>query len=382
MFSGNPDGCEIKCKDAIYCVSVFLIFLLIYFHIFSGNVELYAQPGNIGIAADSESFRNLVFEGGGIRGIAYGGVALELEKRGVLKDIKRVCGTSVGAICATFIALGYTPEEAIPVLYELNIKSFADGKPGFPMGFIRLFARFGWYKGNRIEKWMGKIIADKTGKADLTFEELHNRSLSDSRFKDLYITATNLSLQRLEILSYETYPKMEIRTAVRISAGIPIFFGGVFISPDGKPAKKGGDSVYVMIDGGITGNFPIRTFDDLRYADSNQFIDTVFLNGKEIYINRQTIGIRLDSEEQIAFDKKGRGLAPYRIKKFRNYIEALYVFVIENLNRQVLLREDWERTISISTLGIGPRIKKMSRQQKEALIYSGRRGVEEFFEGQ
>ena len=43
-------------------------------------------------------FKNLVFEGGGVKGIAYAGAMKVLEKKGILKNIVRVGGTSAGAI--------------------------------------------------------------------------------------------------------------------------------------------------------------------------------------------------------------------------------------------------------------------------------------------
>jgi len=49
-------------------------------------------------------FHNLVFEGGGIKGIAYAGALEVLEKENILSDIKRVAGTSAGAITATLLA--------------------------------------------------------------------------------------------------------------------------------------------------------------------------------------------------------------------------------------------------------------------------------------
>ncbi len=42
--------------------------------------------------------RNLVFEGGGVKGIAYAGVVAVLEEKEILPDIRRVAGTSAGAI--------------------------------------------------------------------------------------------------------------------------------------------------------------------------------------------------------------------------------------------------------------------------------------------
>jgi len=45
-------------------------------------------------------FRNLAFEGGGVKGIAYAGASAVLEDKGILPNICRVAGTSIGAITA------------------------------------------------------------------------------------------------------------------------------------------------------------------------------------------------------------------------------------------------------------------------------------------
>jgi NTE family protein len=41
---------------------------------------------------------------------------------------------------------------------------------------------------------------------------------------------------------------------------------------------------------------------------------------------------------------------------------------------------DWERTISISDAGIGPKVKKLSQEQKESFLKEGKRGVRRYFE--
>ena len=43
-------------------------------------------------------FKNLVFEGGGVKGAAYVGAMQALDEAGVLDNIERICGTSAGAI--------------------------------------------------------------------------------------------------------------------------------------------------------------------------------------------------------------------------------------------------------------------------------------------
>ncbi len=43
-------------------------------------------------------YKNLVLEGGGIRGLAYPGALKVLEEKGIIKNIERVAGTSAGAL--------------------------------------------------------------------------------------------------------------------------------------------------------------------------------------------------------------------------------------------------------------------------------------------
>jgi len=58
-------------------------------------------------------WRNLVFQGGSVRGLAYPGALRALEEQDIcrLKDIQRVGGTSAGAINALLVGLGYTLDE-------------------------------------------------------------------------------------------------------------------------------------------------------------------------------------------------------------------------------------------------------------------------------
>jgi NTE family protein len=319
----------------------------------------------------AQAYENLVFEGGGIRGISYAGALEELEKAGQLKHLKRVGGTSVGAIQATLVALNYTPEEMADIISDLNLKHFNDGKFIFIGGFNRLFKKYGWYQGNALLHWIERLVETKTGNGDLTFRELHN--LTETKgFKDLYITGTNLTQQKAEVFSYESYPEMKVKDAVRISISIPLYFRAVLMDSIGNVFYKTTDEKKydVLIDGGILLNFPIHMFDDSRY-----FSDTLHTINS---FNPKTLGIRLDSDQQIEYDLQRKGIAPYPITGFKSYVGAFYNIIIENLNRQTLTKEDWSRTISISTMGIGPKIKKMSPKNKNILLESGRAGAKRF----
>ncbi len=56
-------------------------------------------------------FTNLIFEGGGVKGIAYVGALTVLEDKDVLQKVKRLGGTSAGAINATLLALKFSLAE-------------------------------------------------------------------------------------------------------------------------------------------------------------------------------------------------------------------------------------------------------------------------------
>ena len=57
------------------------------------------------VVATDYPFKNLVFEGGGVKGIAYIGAIEALDQAGALNQIERVAGTSAGAITAMLMSL-------------------------------------------------------------------------------------------------------------------------------------------------------------------------------------------------------------------------------------------------------------------------------------
>ncbi len=75
-----------------------------------------------------------MFEGAGIRGIACCGALMELEQQGELAQVKRVAGTSSGAITACLLSVGYTPQEIYQIIGNTNFGKFNDG--GFTVNFI------------------------------------------------------------------------------------------------------------------------------------------------------------------------------------------------------------------------------------------------------
>jgi len=332
-----------------------------------GNSVIHAQEATLyelPVTTSFVSYENLVFEGAGIKGIAYSGVLKELERVGVLQQVQRVCGTSAGAITALMVSLGYSSSEIYQLISETKFQKFNDGQFIFVGGFTRMSKRYGWYKGTAFTHWLEKIIEKKTGNKDINFQELKKQG-----FKELYVTSTCLNQQKLLVFSHENYPKMKVKDAVRISMSIPLYFEAVFIDKDGKVYEKQSKNkeLDVVVDGGIIGNYPIFVFDS-------------FIEGKRIP-NPKTLGVRIDTDDQIEKDAENQTLAPIDISNFSEFVQAFYLIVLENLNRNTLMKEDWDRTISVSSVGIGPKIKRLSLAQKTALMESGERHTRLFLQG-
>lgn len=237
----------------------------------AGATRAAAQPA---ASLPPSPYRNLVMEGGGIRGIAYGGALRELERQGVLGGIARVGGTSAGAIQAALLAVGYSAAEIIAVVNATPVQRLNDGRFLFFGGSHRLLKQYGWYRGDQFARYLSELVARKTGRPNLTLGELHTLVQlppapgAAGRFRDLYVTGTNLTSQRTQVFSYETNPTLRVADAVRISMSIPLYFRAVLLDARGqvirgRPAP--GQPVQVLVDGGLLANYPIDLFDQPRY---------------------------------------------------------------------------------------------------------------------
>ena len=303
---------------------------------------------------DKYYFRNLVFEGGGVKGIAYVGAIAELEKRNILEAIKRVGGTSAGAINAILVGLNYTPSEMDDILRNLNFNNFLDDSWGIIRDTHRLIEQYGWYKGDFFRNWIARIIAAKTGNPEATFADVH-RHKTEKGFKDIYLTGTNLSTHFGEVFSFEHTPRMCMADAVRISMSIPLFFTA--------KASLRGD---LYVDGGLLTNH------NKKLADTGIHVDNYVFN-------KETLGFRLDSAKEIAVFRDHAEPAVNKIDDFFDYAFGLIATLLEAQQNMHLHSDDWQRTIYIDTLGVKTTEFDLPDTKKDNLVNSGRKGVENYF---
>jgi NTE family protein len=324
-------------------------------------------------------FRNLVFEGGGVKGIAYLGALEILEAKGILGTLSRIGGTSVGAINAVLLALEYTRSEQKEILWNLDFKKFEDNDWDILRNLIRVFNRFGWNKGSFFEEWMGNLVAEKLKIPNATFKDL-----KAANKPDLYIYGTNLCTRFGEVFSFERSPDMPIKEAVRISMSIPLYFTAV---------RKAPNAVYV--DGGCLNNYPVKLFDREKYIQpENRSLMALpqpyyvkqninFLkdhpDSSPYTYNKETLGFRLDSREEIAAFRYNEP-ASQKINNFANYATALVKTMLESQNNSHLHSDDWQRTIYIDTLGVGTTEFNLDTQKKGKLVNSGKDGTQKYFD--
>ncbi len=220
---------------------------------------------------------NLVFQGGGVRGIAYAGV-LKHKPPGV--EINAVAGTSAGSIVAALLAVGKTAAEIKSILEKPELRALLEeagiqrmqrferarldlqdvakvGKDGaFKISALKALK---FYRSHH--RQLGKDLRDVWQQRGLHSSQKLRKFLKDIfgdiRFvhgkggivtTDLRIVASDVTRQKYEIYSLATTPNERIVDAVQASCSIPIFF---------QPFLRVDDH---FVDGGMLSNFPSFLF--------------------------------------------------------------------------------------------------------------------------
>lgn len=210
-----------------------------------------------------------VFEGGGIKGIAFAGALEVFEEAGI--QWQNLAGASAGAITAGLVAIGYTASELKEVMFHrVDFRSFMDST-GLPNWLSLLFHR-GMYKGDYFLNTMRDLIEEKTGKERLTFDdplltlpkyETDSQEDYEARYQyKLQMIASDISENRMLVLPQHLAHlglnpgELEVAAAMRMSGSFPFFFKPVVL-PEGRDSHI----THWIIDGGMLSNFPIWLFD-------------------------------------------------------------------------------------------------------------------------
>lgn len=230
------------------------------------------------------NFTNLVFSGGGVLGIAYLGLLDSLYQRNLMDGIKRVAGTSAGAITACLTSFNLSFPELRDMVNSLDYTNIpnkdSSAMPRFPSPALkedferlfdnfdcvyRLIKQFGWFSSNYFYNWIKAQIETQFDTSQkippYTFADFQDPDLhKDHRpFKDLYMVGTDVTNGTSSVFSYDSTPNMEVAEAVRISMSIPLFFEAIKTNSESASPRT---SPRIYSDGGILYTYPINLFDE------------------------------------------------------------------------------------------------------------------------
>lgn len=276
-------------------------------------------------------YENLVFKGGGVLGMAYAGALEILEKENILANIKRVAGTSAGAITALALCIGYDYKDMKLLMQSTDFKKFQD-----ETNYLKITHDYGLYKGNFLLTWIKEIIRVKNIDAELSFKDLHEMDTYE-----LKVFATNINTTNFQEFSFNKTPDVKIAEAVRASMSIPFFFNA-WQFPNGEFNK------HIFIDGGVLNNYPIFAFENLEKTLG-------------LYINTE------DKDDDLEFNE---------ITKF---IKRLFKAVVKGQDVEVFRTQKIkDQTIFLDNLQISTTHFEITDEEKEDLYTSAKEMVTNF----
>ena len=164
----------------------------------------------------TREIRELIISGGGTNGLALIGACHALEEKGKLRSVTRYVGTSVGALIAMILAIGYSPV----VMYEILVQlPFADLNELNCDSVLMFVDTMGAIDGRRILRMLEVMMEKKDIPLALTFAQLRHRLK-----KELVITGFNMCSGKTVAFDAHTHPHMPILHACRISMSVPFIF--------------------------------------------------------------------------------------------------------------------------------------------------------------
>jgi len=363
---------------------------------------------------------DLVFEGGGAKGMVFVGAYDELVRRG--HTAGRLLGTSAGAITAALLAAGYTPKELLDALNErqkgkpvfagfmgepspftkkeiaasgirkllrdVNLKfvpDFLEDKMDDAIAkmlaensrsrhFFAFVERGGWYAADRFVTWLQSKLDTgpwKTGQR--RFSGMTLKQFFTETQIDLSMVASDTSAGRLLVLNHLTAPDCPLVWAVRMSMSIPLVWNEVIWEAGwgnylGQPMRG-----HLIVDGGMLSNFPIELF----ISDEPQV--TRLMGPKQ---NNPVLGLLIDESLPVGAAQRGIlidiDVKPGELKtvqRFKRLIDTM-----TGAHDKMVIEEFEHLVVRLPAAGYGTTEFDMSEERRKALVEAGRRAVSAYFD--
>jgi len=153
----------------------------------------------------------------------------------LLQNLTNFVGTSSGAMICYLLAIGYTPIEIMVYICSNQIMEKMQH-----FNIVAMIQGRGATSFSSIQEQLEKMSISKLGYLPTL------KDLKEKMNKTLVCVTHNLTENRTEYLSWETYPHLPCITALRMTANLPLVFENY----------RYGSCLYV--DGGISDNFAIE----------------------------------------------------------------------------------------------------------------------------
>lgn len=311
----------------------------------------------------NKKFADIVFEGGGVKGIGLVGALKIFENNEY--QWKNISGNSAGSIIAALVAVGYSSDEIKKLMLELDYTKITD-KNCFTIPLfsntLSLLIKKGIYKGDYIKNWIDEVLSNKlnlrNGKkvtfGDLIIPEEQGILLNNKKYKrkyKLHIIATDISRGKMLILpediaEYGINPdELQVSLAIRMSISIPYFFQPVKLNNINTNKKS------LIVDGGVLSNYPVWIFD---------------VNGIPRW---PTIGFKLGGNKEIR---------EHKITNILNFTSSIIETMLEAQDDIHIREMDFLRTVKINTLDIKTTDFNISNNKIIDLYNSGQTCAKEF----
>lgn len=279
---------------------------------------------------------NLVFEGGGVLGMAHAGAIQALEDKEILNGVQRVAGTSVGALVALLVSLKYKAYDIHQIINSTNFKKFEDHFDPF-----RLVNKYGVYKGDFLLNFIEEIVEKATGNKATTYGDLR-----DSGYLELKVYACDLNEISVKEFSHEATPMTNVAHSIRASMSIPMFFSAWRF-----PNEIPDDHIYV--DGGTIYNYPIDSYDSYE----------------------NTLGFFFKEKQETS----DNGLKFYHPV---GYVKSLFKAILSSQKLDFFKDDEQVAvTVFLDTLGLSSTDFHLTDENKAALFEEGKRATHDYIKG-
>jgi predicted acylesterase/phospholipase RssA len=176
-----------------------------------------------------------VLSGGAIKGFALLGALQYLMDVGILQNIHKFVGTSIGAILSYLLCIGYTPVEIMVFLCQTNwLKKLGS------FDVVNVVQGCGGLSFSILQEILEKLTVKKIGRF-LTLGQLYH-----DYGKTLICCTYNYTREQEECMNPVEHSHLPCLTALRMTANLPLLF---------EPFEYNG---CIYFDGGISSNFPVQ----------------------------------------------------------------------------------------------------------------------------